>query len=902
MDQDRSTAPGFDHPWAQKWERVCRALDVSPESGLSPQEVAHREEEFGKNKLEEREQESVWSILFRQFTSMIMAVLFAAVVLSFAFGRWVDGTAIMFAILINAGIGFVTELRAVRTMEALMRMDVTHVRVKRGERSEEVDSRDLVPGDIVTVESGDIAAADMRVIESNGLTVNESALTGESVSATKRPDPVSKDAPLAERDSMLFKGTTITKGSGLAVVVSTGMATEMGAVSTLVQEARSERDPLKQGLDRLASRLVRAIVVVAAVAGAAGVLAGKDLLLMIETAVALFVAAVPEGLPIVSTVALAYGMKRMAERNALVRRLSAVQTLGSTTVVFTDKTGTLTENRMSVREYRFDRHRVEVTGDQEGHETRFADPVRSEEIDVSDTGTLKSMLLTGVLCNNASVEQEQPVGEPMEIALLAAGEKVAMKRSELLEKMPELREVSFDPELKMMATFHRDDQGVLEAVKGAPSEVLRVSSSVAAEEGTRELDQEQRDYWQEQTRELASRGMRVLGLATRRPDSENVEPYEGLIFLGLVGMVDPVRESVKKPIETCREAGVRVIMVTGDQKETAVAVGEQLGMLEGGPPVFHGNDLTASEKLDEERRAELRKGAIFARVGPKQKLDLISLHQSSGGVVAMTGDGVNDAPALKKADIGVAMGKRGEPVAKDAADIVLQDDQFPTIIMAIEQGRAIFNNIRNFVVYMVSGNIGEILIVFLASVVGAPLPLFPLQILYINIVNDIFPAIALAVSQGSGTEMHRPPRDPSERIMTPAHWRATSIFGLLIALPVLSVFAYAVAVEEVVHERAATMTFLSIAFARLLHVLNMRGKDESLVSNHVTRNPYVWGALGLCTALLLFAVYVPPVAHVLSVVRLSAFEWLLVGAASITALLLGQLSLRVGIVGRKATG
>ncbi|MBD3321741.1 MAG: HAD-IC family P-type ATPase [Chitinivibrionales bacterium] len=883
------------HAWALDTEDICNRLDVDPASGLSSGEAGRRLKEYGKNRLESIEHESILAILVRQFTSLIMVVLFSAVVLSFLFRKWTDGIAILLALIINAVIGFVTELRALRTMESLQQMDTKYAKVTRGGSSAGIDSRRLVPGDVVLLESGDLAAADMRILESNNLTVDESALSGESVPVLKSTGPVSREAALPERKSMLFKGTSITEGSGAAVVVSTGMNTEIGEVSSMVREAESKEDPLDRQLDRLAGRLVRLIVAVAVIAAAAGIVAGKELLLMIETAIALFIAAVPEGLPIVSTVALARGMERMARRNALVRRLSAVQTLGSTTVIFTDKTGTLTENRMSVKKLCTSGRTVTVRQDQQDRSSQFYDLQKQQPIDPQSDPVLHALLLTGVYCTNASLGDNENIGDAMEIALLEAGRKSGIEREQVLKENPELREVSFDPEVKMMATFHRAETDIIEAVKGAPSEVLKACTHIRYDDSLEILDAEKKDQWLKHASGMASKGMRLIACAQRTPGNENVVPYENLQFLGLVGLLDPPRREVIGPIETCKKAGVRVTMVTGDQRETAIATGKEIGLVENERRVFHGSDLKQPRELDDRRRRELLDGEIFCRVGPKQKLDLITLHQNKGDIVAMTGDGVNDAPALKKADIGVAMGKRGQPVAEDSADIILQDDRFATIAMAIRQGRVIFENIRSFVVYMLSGNIGEICIVFLASLAGAPLPLLPLQILYINIVNDIFPAIALAVGPGSGTEMDYPPRPPFEAIITGRHWREITVFGLIIAAPVLAVFALLLIVGNMDHPTATTISFLSIAFGRLWHVFNMRKRGSSLWKNRVTGNPAVLSALGICIGLLFAAVYIGPIARTLDVVQLSLVQWGLVAGTSFIPLLAGQLGIRLGL-------
>ncbi len=884
-------------PWAASVEEVLEGYGVEPERGLSSEDVSQRRAEFGKNRLERVERESTLSILLRQFKSLIMAVLAAAAGLSLAFGQWIDAIGVLVALFANALIGFFTELQAVRSMESLQQMDVKYTTVRRDGRATEIEAGDVVPGDIVAVEGGDVVTADMRVIESNRLQVNESALTGESVPVEKTEEVVSEEAPLAERRSMLFKGTAVTEGSGFGVVVSTGMSTELGSVASMVQQAESEEDPLQKRLNALATTLVRGIIVVAVLAAAAGIVAGKELFVMIETAVALFVAAVPEGLPIVATLALARGMKRMVKRNALVRRLSAVQTLGSTNVIFTDKTGTLTENQMTATDYSISGGRVEVTGEglsTEGAFSRGGEELRPRE-DRTESGPesrgLAHCLRIGMLCNNASVEDDEAVGDPMEVALLIAGRKAGMTREGLLEELPEIREVAFDPDLKMMATFHGSDSAVYEAVKGAPQAVLERCTGVMRDDGSvAALGDEERESWLSENSDLGDRGLRVLALAERTVDEAQVEPYEELTFVGLVGLLDPPREDVKEAIAVAHRAGVRVVMVTGDQKQTATAIGRELGIGGAEPGVCEGIELRSPDELTADRQEELREVSIFYRVSPEQKLNLIDLHQRSDAIVAMTGDGVNDAPALKKADIGVAMGLRGEPVAEDAADVLLQDDRFATINAAIEQGRVIFENVRKFVLYMISGNVGEILVVLLASAVGAPLPLLPLQILYINAINDVFPALALGLGPGSGAVMNRPPRDPTEPIMGRTQWYALGAYGALIAASVLGVFALALTRFDLSVELAVTISFLSVAFARLWHVFNMRDDDDPILSNQVTRNSFVWGALALCVGLLLVAVYVPPIATALELVHPGPLGWTLILGSSLVPLVVGQVA------------
>jgi P-type Ca2+ transporter type 2C len=875
-----------DTPWSATVDEVLQRLEADPGNGLGTEEIRERRDRFGLNRLREVEQESLLAILIRQFKSLIMLVLAMASGLSLLFGRWADALAILVAMLINAGIGFFTELKALRSMEALQRMDKRSADVIREGDRKEVDAEELVPGDIVVLEGGDMVMADLRVLEANSLQVDESALTGESVPVAKDVEAVEEDTPLADRSSMLFKGTAVTRGSGMGVVTGTGMDTELGGITSLIQEAQAEDDPLTRRLDRLASLLVKVILVVAAVAGAAGLLAGKELYFMAETAVALFVAAVPEGLPIVATLALARGMHRMARRNALVRRLSAVQTLGATNVILTDKTGTLTENLMTATTLRLLDDTVTVKGT--GYETSGDFSLNGEDDPLSLEG-VEEAVRVGVLCNNASLGDEDPTGDPTEVALLVLGAKAGFRRKELLAEREEVREVSFDPDTKMMATIHRDDGEYLQAVKGAPDAVLSVSSQVLTRDGPRPLEDRDREFWEEENRRLAGEGMRVLALARGTAQDPEEDPYQHLEFLALVGLRDPVREEVREPLARFRQAGIHLVMVTGDQEETAVAVARELDLLgeeEGGRS---GDEIPEEYRREDGEHSGLLEESVFYRVTPEQKLNLISIHQQAGSIVGMTGDGVNDAPALKKADIGIAMGKRGEQVAEDAADIILQDDRFASVALAVEQGRIIFQNIRSFVVYMISGNAGEILLVSLAALAGAPLPLLPLQILYINAVNDIFPALALGVGPGSGREMDQPPRDPDEPILTRSHWYAMGIYGAIIGLPVLGTFALALTLWGMPTEQAVTISFLSVAFARLWHVFNMRDKESGIFINQITTNPLIWGALGLCLLLLLLAVFLPPLAEILGVVSPGLHGWLAILGTSLVPLILGQI-------------
>ncbi len=885
-------------PWADPPEAVLEALGTPRQSGLPAGEARARLRRHGPNRLRQVQRRSSWRILWEQFASLIVALLVAAAAVAFAFDEAIEGSAIVAVIFINAAIGFATERHAVRSMEALRELGSTLATVRREGATLSLPASELVPGDLVVLDAGDVLTADLRVVSGSRLQADESALTGESLPVDKDLGPVAADAPLAERTSMLFKGTALTRGSGEGVVVATGMATELGRISSLVEEAEPQTTPLERRLDRLARRLIGLTLVIAAVVGAMLVASGRDLYVAVEIAIALAVAAIPEGLPIVATLALARGMWRMARRNALIEQLAAVETLGSTTVILTDKTGTLTENRMTVVELRLADLRVELEGT--GLETCGRFRIGDETADPREHPILLEALRVGVLCNNASLGRTpeggtRATGDPTEVALLVAGAKAGLDRAELLREWPELRELAFDPDTKRMATLHGAGGEGFAAVKGAPETLIDRCARVRTPDGMRPLADADRHAWRELADEMAASGERVLALATARIGSPAAFDFEELVLLGLVGLFDPPRERVRAAIDACQEAGIRVAMVTGDHGATAWTVASAVGLIDprpGDPVTFvDARTLPALAKLSEAEARELLDASVIARATPRQKLELIDLHQRHGAVVAMTGDGVNDAPALRKADIGVAMGKRGTQVAREAADMVLRDDELGTIVTAVAQGRAIFGNIRKFVVYLMSCNVSEIFAVGFGSLVQGPLPILPLQILFLNLVTDVFPALALGVCEGSPASMREPPRDPRESVLVRSHWRTIFRVGGVIALSVLGALATSVLQLEQSGRQATTTAFLTLALAQLWHVFNMRDPGSGWIRNEITRNPWVWGALALCVALLLLAVYWPPLARILSAADPGASGWAVAVAFSLLPLVAGQLSL-----------
>ena len=882
MDKSAGISLPLKAPWAGEPEEILRNLHSDAAEGLSSSEVKRRQQKFGLNQLRKRQKRSLIGILAEQFKSIIIALLFAAAVFAFWLGEYIDGWAIVVVILINTLIGFFTELRAVRSMEALFKLGKVETKVRRDGELKEVDAESIVPGDIVIIEGGDIVTADLRILESSRLQADESALTGESLPVSKEAEPVDKEAVLAERGSMLYKGTAVTRGAGEAIVVATGLETELGHISSLVEEADDEQTPLEERLDKLGYRLIGVTLFVALFVAASGIVAGKNLYLMVETGIALAVAAIPEGLPIVATIALAKGIRLMAQKNALVNRLSSVETLGGTGIICSDKTGTLTENKMIVTHLYLPGGEVDVANLEE---TGSVEREKNDELQLA--------LEVGVLCNNAALYMDKSggTGDPLEVALLDVAQKAGMDFREVRERFREAKEEAFDPEIKMMATWNKTGQdGQLRInVKGAPGAVLGACNFIMQDGQKQELDPEQRDNWLDINEKLAEEGLRIIAFAVKTVGDTGAEPYEDLCFAGFAALSDPPRKDVKPAIEKCRTAGIRVVMITGDQLATARYIADAVG-IDSESGVVHGSELPEMKELlsNNDANRGLLEASVFARISPSQKLDLIEVYQKHGAIVAMTGDGVNDAPALKKADIGIAMGQRGTQVAREAADMVLIDDAFSTIVTAIEQGRVIFNNIRRFIYYLMSCNISEVFVVGLSSLLGTVLPILPLQILFLNLVTDVFPALALGVGEGEKGVMERRPRKPSEPILGRKHWLGIALYGLLITGAVLGSLYIALYYLELDTRGAVTISFLTLATSQLWHVFNMRGTTSGLLNNTVVRNPYVWGAVFLCIGLLLLAVYVPLFARVLQLVPPDMNGWLTVIGMSSIPLLLGQ--------------
>ena len=874
-------------------EEVLAALGARGE-GLSAEEAERRRRRYGPNSLVVSAPVSAWRILLDQLRSLVMALLGGAAVVALAVGEVLDAVVIAAVLAVNVALGFWTEWGARRAMESLKRLQVPRATVVRGGRELSIDAAGLVPGDVVVVEAGEAVPADGRLLSATELRLVEAPLTGESFPVDKAVAAVPAEAPLAERTSMVYKGTLVAAGRGRAVVTATGARTEVGRISQLVQETEEERTPLEQRLDALGGRLVWVTLAAAAVVAAIGILRGGSTWLMVETGLALAVAAVPEGLPVVATIALAVGMRRMARRRALVRRLPAVESLGSTTVVCTDKTGTLTAGEMTVTALWAGGREVEVGGAGYGLEGRFTEGGR--EVDPRSDPALAAALRVGALVNRAGLD-EGPGGrvavhgDPTEVALLVAARKAGLAREELLAEEPEVGELPFSSERMLMATFHRRGaDSVVAYVKGAPGRLVELSSGTLTADGVRPLGPDGRQAILDENRRMAERGLRVLAVALRELPA-GATPGEPalaeLVFVGLVGLSDPPAAGVRETIARLHGAGVRTVMLTGDQRVTAEAVARQLGVLRPGDETADGRELAGL--APEELAARVGRIAAYCRVTPADKLEVVRALQARGEIVGMLGDGVNDAPALKRADVGVAMGIRGTEVAKETADVVLADDRFETVAAAVEEGRVIFDNIRKFIFYLFSCNLSEVSVLLLGVLLGLPLPVVPLQILWLNLVTDVFPALALAVEPAEPDVLRRPPRHPQAAILSRGFLTLIGGYGLAMTVVVLGAFAWALASPETSLGRARTIAFMTLALSQLFHVFNARSAEPVLFGRRLLENRWVWGAVALTLGLQLAVVYHPGLSRLFHTEPLAAGEWLVVLGASLVPLLAGQL-------------
>ncbi len=818
---------------------AIKFIDTS-QTGLSEEEARQRLEKYGVNELKQREKISPFQILIRQFTSSIVFILLAALVISLLIGEKLDAIVISTIVVLNGVFGFVQEFKAEKAIEALRKLTALKATVVRDGKEMETDSRELVPGDITLLETGSKVPADARLINIAAFQVDEASLTGESVPSNKTTGPLDNNILVNDQENMVFMGTIVTKGRAKAVVTGTGMDTEIGRIADMVQEADEKLSPLQVKLKKFGKWLGFVTIGICVVVFGVGVLREYLTTDLFETSfavemflasVALAVAAIPEGLPAIVTISLAFGVRRMAKRNALIRKLPAVETLGCTNIICSDKTGTLTKNEMTVREIYFNNRLIEVTGDGYTPEGSFMQTKSSasfvrgggEEVDIS---SLELLFRSSILCNDSRLnhnERWEIFGDPTEGALLVSAGKAGFKKSEMEDRFPRIDEIPFDSERKCMTTIHRVNEENTAYIKGAPDVILNHCKYISINGQVKDITGEDRKKILDVNHKMASKALRVLGFAYKSldekytPKSEIVE--KNLIFIGLQAMIDPPREEVRESIIKCRTAGISTVVITGDHKLTAIAITKELGLFKEGDKALSGEEL---DKLsDDELDKIVESIVICARVSPEHKVRILNALKKRGHVVAMTGDGVNDAPALKNSDIGVAMGITGTDVAKEASDMVLTDDNFASIVNAVEEGRGIYNTIKQFIQYTLSSNLGEILVVFLAILIGWPLPLIAIQILWVNLLTDGLPGLALGLDPFDKDIMKNPPRKRDEKIISRDVINNILIVGLVMGTGTLLMF-YGYGVETV---KAKSIAFTTLVMFQLFNVLTYRAKD-----------------------------------------------------------------------------
>lgn len=854
------------------------ATDLS--TGLQPEEAEKRLRQHGLNKITEEKTNGPFTILLGQFNSPIVFLLVIAAGLSFWFEEWLEGTAILVVIAINAIIGFFMEYHADRSMQALKKLSTISAKILRASTLVEINSEEIVQGDIVFLEAGDIVPADGRIYKAAQLQTNESALTGESMPGEKQVDQLAEATPLAERTNMLYKGTFITRGNAYMIVCATGMQTELGSIAQLVSSSDQAATPLEKKLGQFSKTLIKITVGLVVIIFLAGLLNGHHILEMLETSIALAVAAIPEGLQIVATIALAHGMLKMARHNVIVKKLSAVETLGGTTVICTDKTGTLTQNKIEVT------FLATTSGNWDSNE--------HTELVINENNN--HIIHCAILCNTAEIPSSdidsKEIGDPLEIALLKFASRVKIDASKIRKDYPKIAEEPFNSETKLMATLHTNKEKNIIYVKGAAEELLNKSVSILLPTGVVLLSENEEVKWVAESERLASTGLRVIGVGFRETDGIPEVLSENIIFVGLIGMIDPPRPDVFDAIEECKQAGIKVVMITGDHPSTAQKIGLELGIIpDRKQEVITGMQMKGYDDLSPSEKTQWIATSIFARVNPKQKLDLVKVFQENGDIVGMTGDGVNDAPALKKADIGIAMGLRGTQLAQEVADMVIKDDSFKSIALAIREGRIIFENIRKFVIFLLSCNLSELAVVSVASIFSLHFQIFPLQILFINLMTDVLPALALGVTEENQNVMKQTPRNSSESIIDRNRWQAIALYAIMISAFSLSgvfISHYAIHQTEVWNpELCNNILFYSLIFSQLFHSFNMGSGSGKFLRSEVVHNKYVWYAFIVSIAILVVANLIPSVRKALILDMLSVIDWvIIIGTSLLSAIVI----------------
>jgi len=864
---------------------ITQYFNVDTSRGLSSKEVKARLEKFGPNQLKESKGRTVWDMFFNQFKEALVLILLISAIVSIFLGEVSDAIVIAVILVLNATLGVVQEFKAEKSLAALKKMTVPDALVIRNSKQTKIKSNKLVPGDIVLLESGDRIPADLRLFKVNDIKVQEAILTGESEPVEKNNIVLEQDKiPLGDRENMAFMGTTIISGRGEGIVVETGMDTEMGEIAGMLEEGKEEPTPLQKKLNIMGKKLGLLILMIVAIIVLLGCIRGIEFFDMFMMGISLAVAAVPEGLPAVVTIVLALGVQRMIKKNTIIRQLPAVETLGATTIICSDKTGTLTQNQMTVKILALPDRTIKVEG--EGYQPFGQFHHSGRPIQPSDDLALSLLLKGAVLCNNAILQQNSDnqqweiIGDPTEGALVVTAAKAGYQNKGLENEYPRVRELLFDSDRKRMSTIHRSPEGIfIVFVKGAPEQMITQCKYYMENGKQKELGDSVKEKILKQNKELAGSALRVLAVAYRKLNdmeenklnqklkTDDIE--NDLTFLGLMAMIDPPRKEAIHSVDTCRKAGIRPIMITGDYSLTAKAIASQLGIYHFGDRIITGIDL--EDMTQEELEKEVLNTTIFARVSPRHKRRIVRAFQKNRQVVAMTGDGVNDAPALKESNIGIAMGIAGTDVSKEASDMILIDDNFSSIVAAVEEGRKIYQNIKKFIQYLLSCNLGEILIIFCAILIGLPRPLIPIQILWVNLVTDGLPALALGLDPAEEDLMNQMPREPDEVIFSGK--MGFNIFSQGIFIGAITLFAFIFGIRNYSLEIGQTMTFATLSFSQLWQSLNSRSPRLSLIKLGILTNRYLILAILISGTLQLGVMLIPTFQQIFMVVSLNVYQW-----------------------------
>jgi len=875
-------------PWQQEIQEMEKILNSNISAGLSEEEAKDRIARYGKNVLKEKKAINPWEIFFEQFQDYIVLILIGAALVSGFLKEWIDALAIIAIVVLNAILGFIQEYRAEKSLAALKRLSSPSSKVIRQGEKKIVASQDIVPGDLIELEAGDNVPADSRLIWlSANFSTQEASLTGESTPVIKTSHALAeKEIALGDRINMVFMGTSVASGKAKALIAATGMNTELGKIAGMIQDIKRETTPLQKKLEEFGKWIVYLCFILVGMVFVLGLIRGgfnkENVLAMFLTSVSLAVAAIPEGLPAVVTIALALGVQRMVKRHALIRKLPSVETLGCTTVICSDKTGTLTKNEMTVQAIYSAGDLFKVTGI--GYEPKGDFVLKGAKIEAENYPGLKKTLLAGVLCNAAELLAEKNtfkiIGDPTEAALLTAAAKANIIKGELEWANPFVDEIPFDSDRKKMTIIRRNkDSKLIAYVKGAPDMLLGDCAYIEENSQSRQITFQDKEAILRTNIDLANQAMRVLAVAYRildnPPDKYEAEAIEkDLTFLGLAAMIDPPREEVKEAVRICKNSGIKTIMITGDHKNTASAIAKELGFFGAGSIAVTGEEL--DDLSDEEFFQQIERIPVYARVSPEHKLRIVRLLRSRNEVVAMTGDGVNDAPAVKEADIGVAMGITGTDVTKEVSDMVITDDNFASIVAAVEEGRGIYDNIKKFIHYLLSCNAGEILVMFISSLIGWPVPLLPIHILWVNLVTDGLPALALGVDPVDPGVMKRPPRPHNEPVITKERAILMLSQGAFIAFCSLLAFGFVLFVEKEGINRARTAAFIVLSCSQLFHSLNCRNQSESLFKIGIFTNKKLILADLISFGLQMAVVYIVFLQKIFKTESLGVFDWILV--------------------------